>query len=180
MTVPRRAWRRSVVLLLMLAMLSPTRIGRTQEVAGPALKAAFLFNFVKFITWPPDVLPDAAPLVMCVINDQAIGSSLTSAVRGRAVLGHEIRVHQADTPTDLRTCHLLFVSGTRADALRAVAAVRQSPVFTVSDVQAFTTDGGIAQLHVQQGQLRFAIAPDTARAARLQISSKLLSLARKP
>jgi hypothetical protein len=180
MTVARCVWRRVLVLLVSLAVLSPARIGETQEVAGPALKAAFLFNFVKFTTWPPDVLPDAAPLVMCVVNDPAIGSSLTNAVRGRAVLGHEIRVLQTDTPAGLRACHLLYVSGTRADALKAVAAVRQLPVFTVSDVQTFTTDGGVAQLHVQQGQLRFAIAADTARAARLQISSKLLTLARKP
>lgn len=180
MSVTRCIWRRVAVLLVVVAALPSARVVRTQEVAGPALKAAFLFNFVKFTTWPPDALPDAAPLFMCVVNDPAIVSSLTSVVRGRAVLGHEIRVLQGGALTELRTCHLLYVSGTRADALRAVAAVRQSPVFTVSDVQAFTTDGGIAQLHVQQGQLRFAIASDTARAARLQISSKLLTLARKP
>lgn len=179
-SVAHLTWRRALVLLLVLTVVAPSRPGRTQEVAGPALKAAFLFNFVKFTTWPADVLPDAAPLLMCVVNDPAIGSSLTSAVQGRTVLGHEIRVLQTDAPGALRSCHLLYVSGTRADALKAVAAVRQSPVFTVSDVQAFTTDGGIAQLHVQQGQLRFAIAPEIARAARLQISSKLLTLARKP
>lgn len=180
MSATTRTWRRAFVLLVGLAVLSPTHVVRTQEVAGPALKAAFLFNFVKFTTWPPEALPDAAPLLMCVVNDPAIGSSLSSAVRGRAVLGHEIRVLETDAPAALRACHLLYVSGTRADALRTVAAVRNAPVFTVSDVQAFTTDGGIAQLHVQQGQLRFAIAPETARAARLQISSKLLTLARKP
>ena len=180
MRAAARRWRRGVFLLAILALMSTSRVGRSQEVAGPALKAAFLFNFVKFTTWPVDVLPDAAPLLMCVVNDPAIGQSLSSAVRGRAVLGHEIRVMETDAPSALRACHLLYVSGTRADALKTVAAVRNAPVLTVSDVQAFTSAGGIAQLHVQQGQLRFAIAPDTARAARLHISSKLLTLARKP
>lgn len=181
MTGATRRWRRALgVLVAGGVVLWPSGVVRSQEVAGPALKAAFLFNFVKFTTWPADVLPDAAPLVMCVVNDPAIGSSLSSAVRGRAVLGHEIRVVQGDTPATLRACHLIYVAGSRAEALKTLAVVRNAPVFTVSDVQAFTTDGGIAQLHVQQGQLRFAIAPDTARAARLQISSKLLTLARKP
>jgi hypothetical protein len=151
-----------------------------QEVTGPALKAAFVFNFVKFTTWPADVLPDAAPLVMCVVDDPAVGSALAKNVDGREVLGHRIRVVQSDRETVLRDCHVLYVSGARSSALDVVDVVRDAPVLTVSDVHAFTTGGGIAQLHVQQGQLRFAIALDAARSARLQISARLMALARQP
>jgi hypothetical protein len=151
-----------------------------QEVTAPALKAAFLFNFVKFTTWPQDVLPDAAPLLMCVVNAPAIGSALGDAVQGRVVAGHAIRVAQpADIP-GLRGCHVLFVSGPRSAALKVMAAVRETPVLTVSDMPSFVDEGGIAQFHLQQGQLRFAFGIDAARAARLQISSKLLALARQP
>lgn len=151
-----------------------------QEVTGPALKAAFLFNFVKFTTWPADVLPDAAPLVMCVVNDPAVGSALAKDVGGREVLGHRIRVVQSAQNDALRACHVVYVSGARSAALDVVRLVRDAPVFTVSDVHAFTTGGGIAQLHVQQGQLRFAIALEAARGARLQISARLMALARQP
>jgi hypothetical protein len=151
-----------------------------QEVTGPALKAAFLFNFVKFTTWPQDVLPDAAPLLMCVVNAPAIGSALGEAVQGRVVAGHAIRVSQPTDIAGLRGCHVLFVSGPRAAALKVMAVVREAPVLTVSDVPSFTAEGGIAQFHLQQGQLRFAFGIDAARAARLQISSKLLALARQP
>lgn len=179
--LPRCArWCRRVCLVAGLVLLVPMPASRAQEVTGPALKAAFLFNFVKFTVWPADALPDAAPLVMCVVNDRAIGQSLAVAVRGRAVLGHDIRVLETEDPALLRTCHVLYVSGSRAMALKAVNAVRSVPVLTVSDQPAFNDDGGVAQLHVQQGQLRFAIAAEAARAARLQISSKLLALARKP
>jgi hypothetical protein len=151
-----------------------------QEVTGPALKAAFLFNFVKFTTWPADVLPDAAPLVMCVVNDPAVGLALSQAVGSRVVLGHQLQVVQFDKVEPLDKCQVVYVSGARSVALQVVALLRDAPVFTVSDVHAFNAAGGIAQLHVQQGQLRFAIAVDAARKARLQISARLLALARQP
>lgn len=170
---------RLVTCVALLLILRPSGL-RTQEVTGPALKAAFLFNFVKFTTWPSDALPDAAPLAMCVVNAPAVGNALGAAVQGRVLSGHAIRVTQPAESTNLRGCHVLFVSGPRPAALKVVATVRGAPVLTVSDLPSFTAEGGIAQLHLQQGQLRFAFGIDAARAARLQISSKLLTLARQP
>jgi hypothetical protein len=168
-----------VALVAVLLTLSPGRL-LTQEVTGPALKAAFLFNFVKFTTWPPDVLPEGAPLQMCVVNAEAVGGALSAAVQGRVVVGHAIHVAEPTDGASLRGCHVLFVSGPRAAALKVVADVRDAPVLTVSDLQGFTAEGGVAQFHLQQGQLRFAFGRDAARTARLQISSKLLTLARQP
>jgi hypothetical protein len=170
---------RLVATIALLLTLSPRGL-ITQEVTGPALKAAFLFNFVKFTTWPPDVLPEAAALQMCVVNAQSVGSALSAAVQGRVVAGHAIHVTQPADTAPLRGCHVLFVSGPRAAALKVVTVVRDAPVLTVSDLQAFTAEGGVAQFHLQQGQLRFAFNLEAARAARLQISSKLLTLARQP
>lgn len=180
-TIHQRGWPRRILTCgVALWVVLSGRPPAAQEVSGPALKAAFLFNFVKFTAWPVDALPDAAPLVMCVVNDRAIGQSLAAAVRGRTVLGRDIRVLETEDPNVFRTCHVIYVTGSRALAAKALEVVRSAPVLTVSDQQAFTADGGMAQLHVQQGQLRFAIAVEAARAARLQISSKLLALARKP
>lgn len=170
---------RLLALIAVFLTLSPGRL-RTQEVTGAALKAAFLFNFVKFTTWPSDVLPEGAPLQMCVVNAQAVGGALSAAVQGRVVVGHAIRVAELTDGAALRGCHVLFVSGQRAAALKVVALVRDAPVLTVSDLQGFTAEGGVAQFHLQQGQLRFAVGLEAARAARLQISSKLLALARQP
>ena len=175
------ARRRAVAagVLIGLLLIHPSRLP-AQEVTAPALKAAYLFNFVKFTTWPDDALPDGDALSMCVVNAPAVGRALTDAVQGRVVSGHAIRVTQAARVADLRGCHVLFVSGSRAAAAEAVNATRGTAVLTVSDLPAFTDDGGIVQLFVQQGNLRFTIKIEAARAARLQISSKLLALSRKP
>lgn len=162
-----------------LGLLCSTR-PVAQEVTGPALKAAFLFNFVKFTQWPAHALADAAPLTMCVVQDAAVGDALAQAVRGRVVLGHEIRVAQPGVADTLHGCHVLYVSGARPAVQTVVTLVRDAPVLTVSDVRAFTEMGGIAQLHVQQGQLRFAVAVEAARRSGLQISSRLLALSRQP
>src|SRR5690606_25312190 len=74
------------------AMLSPLIPSRAQEVTGPALTAAFLFNFVKFTTWPEEALPQDAPLTMCVVNDPATFRALERTVGGREVLGHRIQI----------------------------------------------------------------------------------------
>ena len=175
----RRRMGRAIVVGLLLVLLRPATPG-AQEVTAPALKAAFLFKFVMFTTWPADVLPDDSPLLMCVVNAPAIGSALADTVKDRVVAGRAIRVAQPADANAMRGCHVLYVGGPRSVALSAIAAVRHMPVLTVSDVQAFTKEGGIAQLYVQQGQLRFAFALDAIRAARLQISSKLLALSREP
>jgi hypothetical protein len=59
-----------------------------------------------------------------------------------------------------------------------VAGLRDTPVLTISEVEGFTKMGGIAQFFFENGQLRFDVQLASARRARLQISSKLLSLAR--
>lgn len=151
-----------------------------QEVTAPALKAAFIFNFVKFTTWPSEALPADAPLVMCVVDAPDVGAALSQSVGGRVVLGHEMRVLQTNDQDVLRTCHVLFVSGSRATARETAALVSAMPVLTVSDVYGFNAAGGVVQLHLQQGQLRFAVARDAARTSRLQISARLLALARQP
>lgn len=175
------AWRvaASAIACLALALLCASR-PVAQEVTGPALKAAFLFNFVKFTQWPAHALADGAPLTICVVQDQAVGDALGNAVRGRAVMGREIRVAQPAVGDALTGCHVLYISGARTAVQTVVTLVRDAPVLTVSDVRAFAEMGGIAQLHVQQGQLRFAVAVEAARRSGLQISSRLLALSRQP
>ncbi len=162
------------------AILLPVLRVSAQEVTGPSLTAAFLFNFVKFTTWPDEALPPNAPLTMCVMNDPTIFAALRNRVAGQEVLGHRIEIVDDVAPDALSRCHVLYVSGQRATVARAVALVRDAPVLTVSDLHAFDDAGGIIQLHVQRGQLRFAIFTDAARRARLQLSARLLALARQP
>ena len=150
-----------------------------QDVTEPALKAAFIYNFAKFTEWPADVVPAAEPFVMCVLGDAAVGEALERAVKGRVLAGRRMAVSSVSAAEPQRGCHILYVSGvTAGQAAQLVAGLRDVPVLTISDVEGFTELGGIAQFFFEHGQLRFSVHLESAKRARLQISSRLLALAK--
>jgi hypothetical protein len=149
-----------------------------QDVTEPALKAAFIYSFAKFTEWPADAVPTAKPLLMCVVGDDAVGDALERAVAARTIGGHSLTVSHAATVPQ-RECQILYVSGvTASQAAQLVASVRDMPVLTISDVEGFIALGGIAQFYFEQGRLRFTIKVQSAKRARLEVSSQLLALAR--
>ena len=150
---------------------------RGQDVTEPSLKAAFIHNFVKFTQWPRDVLPPAAPLAACVLGDAAFSGVLETYVKGRPVDGHDILVSQV-VEARVRPCHILYVSGITAKrAAQVVADLKDAPILTVSDLDDFAQAGGMAQLYVEGGTIRFKVNIDSTRSSRLQFSSRLLALA---
>ncbi len=160
------------VLVLVRALVS------AQDVTEPALKAAFIYNFAAFTEWPANVVPPAGPLVMCVVGDAAVGGALERTVKGRDLAGRPVAVSSVPGGSPPQSCHVLYVSGATAAAVAAlVTGLRDAPVLTISDLEGFTELGGIAQFFFEHGRLRFIIRVESARHARLQISSKLLALA---
>ena len=84
-----------------------------------------------------------------------------------------------DVAEPQRGCHILYVSGvTSGQATLLVAGLRDLPVLTISDAEGFMALGGIAQFFFEHGRLRFSVDLGSAKRARLQISSRLLALAK--
>ena len=163
---------------VLAALLLGTATGRAQNVTESSLKAAFIYSFAKFTEWPPEVLPTTATFTACVLGDSPIRDALERTVKGRLLLGRGISVSLVQLDGNLRSCHLLYVSGvTPAQVLVIVTAVRGAPVLTISDVDDFARQGGIAQMFVEDGKMRFDLNPEVAKRSRLQLSSKLLVLA---
>jgi uncharacterized protein DUF4154 len=149
-----------------------------QNVTESSLKAAFIHNFVKFTEWPRDVLPPAAPLVACVISDAAFSDALANYVKGHPVDGHDIVVSRITVEGKARSCHVLYVSGmTVRQAAEVVAHLSAAPVLTLSDVDDFARAGGMAELYIEDGRIRFRINLDSTRRSHLEFSSRLLALA---
>jgi hypothetical protein len=159
-----------------LLFCAPAAIG--QDVTESSLKAAFVHNFVKFTEWPRDALPPAGPLVACVVGDAGFGDALGNYVKGHPVDGHDIVVSRIAADGMPQSCHLLYVSGiTAKQAAQVVAGLKRAPVLTLSDVDQFARVGGMAQLYVEDGRIRFRVNLENTRRSGLQFSSKLLSLA---
>jgi hypothetical protein len=168
--------------LLLMPVLAFMPVLSAQDVTEPALKAAYIYNFAKFTEWPTGAVPSAEPLLMCVLGDPAVGDALARAVKGRTLLAGQ-KMAVSDVPLKApagpqRACHVLYVSGVTSDqAKKVIAAVRDVPVLTISDIDGFTEIGGIAQFFFEHGQLRFSVHLGSVKRARLQISSRLLILA---
>jgi hypothetical protein len=168
----------AIAALLLLLLLLLRTVTFAQDVTGPALKAAFIYNFAKFTEWPGD-RPVAEPFVMCVLGDDAVGDALDRAVSGRILERHAITTSRVVISAPKRACQVLYVSGvSAAQAGLAIADLRDAPVLTISDIEGFIEVGGIAQFFFEHGQLRFRIELESAKRAKLQISSRLLIMAK--
>ena len=173
-----RAWGQiAAVLALMAASLQAGADGTL--VDGYQLKAVFLFNFAKFVEWPPQAFGDAHdPFTICVAGDNSFGSSLDDEVRGKTVANRPILVRVVSSPEQARKCQILFVSPSERKRERALLdALKGASVLTVGDMDDFTANGGIVQFKTKDARIRIEIDTEAAERANLRISSRLLSLA---
>jgi hypothetical protein len=173
------AWRaRRLVFLAAFLALATASVALSQSVTVPALKAAFLYNFAKFTEWPADALAPAQRLSLCVVGDNLVADAVEQVIKGRLVEGHELTVQILKPDGPLRSCHLLYIGGLDAKGARQLlGTLGSAPVLTVSDGDKFAESGGVAQLILENNRMRFAINVVAAQRVRLQLSSKLLSLA---
>ena len=138
-------------------------------------KAAFLFNFARFVQWPAST----APFVLGVAGDAALAAVVAATVKGRTIEGREVEVRVLNPGDDPSGCHLLhFGPLAEVDALALLAHVRGSTL-TVGETPRFLRDGGMVRLFIEDQRLRFQVNRGRTAAAGLQLSSQLLSLAAK-
>lgn len=172
--------RRTVALaILLLAVL--TGGASAQEGAGEyEVKAAFLYNFAKFVEWPGNAFGSPTdPLVLCVYGDDPFGESLDAVIQGERVGGRRLVVHRTREIPQLRGCHVVFLSQRARERYPEVlGSLRGRSVLTVGEGDGFLTDGGMIRFVLEQNRVRFEINLDAAERNRLKLSSQLLRLAR--
>lgn len=165
---------------LLLALLLPgLAAAQTPEYD---LKAAFLFNFAKFVEWPPAAFAgESEPLAICIYGKDPFGSTLDALVQGESVGGRSLVVQRPDSLDGLEECHVLFVSSSEKGRLEEVLArVDGEPVLTVGDTEGFLRAGGIINFVLEGSKVRFLIDQEAAERSGLRISSKLMRLAVAP
>jgi hypothetical protein len=146
---------------------------RFQEVE---VKAAFLFNFAQFVTWPETAFATPqAPFVIGILGDDPFGKVLDDVVSGEAVAGHRLVVARFRRIEDVESCHVLFVAAlSPAEAPQLFAKLTGAPVLTVGDADAFTAGGGMIGFRTERNRIRLRVNLAAASAAHLTISSNLL------
>lgn len=171
------------VAALLLAAHFPMAIRAVYAAQSPTeyqVKAAYLFNLLKFVEWPDNPVVDPhAKWVIGIIGSTPIGDELTRLIEGKNVLGRELEVKKFQAADNPRDCNILFVSESEQKRLPSIlAALRGSSVLTVGDMDHFIGEGGMVQFVVEDARVRIAIDVGATSRASLKVSSKLLSLAR--
>lgn len=160
-------------------LLCPGMVAQTKTATEYEIKAAFLYNFAKFVEWPPSVFTDSKqPFNICVLGADPFGRSLDDAVLGKTVASHPVAVTRARLVQELPDCHILFIAGAQRSSLSEILGrFRGKNVLIVGETEDFASTGGTIQFVLEGNHVRFAINPDAAERAGLKISSKLLALA---
>ncbi len=144
-----------------------------------ALKSVFLYNFCRFIDWPAAAFTGPSdPIVIGILGEDPFGPLLDEAVEGETFRGRSIRIEHYRTPREIGRCHLLFVSASETGRMNEIlAAIGGRSIVTVGESEDFIARGGMIALAADRNRVRLLINPDPLRAARLDVSSKLLRVA---
>lgn len=143
------------------------------------VKAAFLYNFAKFVQWPEGALGgQAEPFVVGVLGEDPFGHILDQTLEGKTVSSHPIALRRFASLEDAGRAHVLFLGISReAELVRVLNALRGRPVLSAGETEEFAKRGGIVGFKTSDKRVRFDINLDRAEESQLKISSQLLKLA---
>lgn len=150
-----------------------------QHVTEHDVKAAFLYNFTRFVEWPAGTPRGSEPFRLCVVAGAPMTAAIERTMLGESVQGRPLRTLVPASPAEVPACQILFVGHTEKErAAPLLAAVRDLPVLTVSDTPGFASRGGAIEFLLEKGRVRFDVSTEAAKRAGLSISSRLLQVAR--
>jgi hypothetical protein len=160
--------------------MSPVAWDQSNPHAEYDLKAAFLFNFAKFIDWPPGSFTSPeAPFTICILGRDPFGHGLDESLQGKMIRARPLAVRRLKDKTEARSCQMVFVSSTESAHLtELLESLRGANVLLVGETNGFAAAGGTIELTLEDNHVRFTINVDAAGRASLTFSSKLLALAK--
>jgi hypothetical protein len=173
------ARRAASVLLVALAALLGARAALAADSTPEEMKARFLFQLLKYVTWPESSgAPAIAPFVVGVVGDDALASTLRRVVDGKQAQSRPVEVKTLTDGVEAPGVHLLFIGGGDRSKLRELARVHHGqPILTVADRFEFPDLGGDVGLELVDGRVSFSISRRKSVRGDFVISSKLMRLA---
>jgi YfiR/HmsC-like len=173
----RAGWERFLIGVVLCSLVAGAQ---AQSATEYQVKAAFLFNFAKFVEWPSNSFSDAsAPFRICVLGPDPFGQELRDITNEKTVNGRKLEVDHVVDLQNARSCHILFITSSRKMSMKQIVeGLRGASVLTVGDTRGFAEQGGMINFVVENDQVQFEVSRRAAEQAGLKISSKLLSVAK--
>jgi len=171
------------VWLLFSALLLPS-LSHAQEqdhAAEYKIKAAYLYKFCDYVEWPKAAFPSPdSPLVIGVLGADDLATDLEQIAVGRDINGRSITVKRLQPGDPINGMQVLFIGrSAEADLAATLDAAQTQSILTVTEQDDDGTLESIINFIVSDDRVRFDVKLDSARRNNLQISSRLLSVARR-
>jgi hypothetical protein len=142
------------------------------------VKAAYLFNFGRFVRWPDAAMPAGAPFHLCVLGNDPFGPTLDATVAGEKIDGHPVATRRVPSAREATGCHVLFIGGRDIRELpKVLADLGTAPILTVGDMPQFSAGGGMIEFVTVNNKVRFEVNVTAAERAGLALGSELSRVA---
>ncbi len=188
--LPRASWRRSrrrrlhaaaaiIAIVSWFFCADPFLHAQQPKASEFQVKAAYLYNFGRFVQWPDQGGTDRTePFEICVLGTDPFGQALDATLAGGTIGGKNVMAKRISKPQDIDSCRILFISSSEESHLKEdLVALDKTRVLTVSDIPRFSERGGMIGFILEGNRVRFDVNLDSAQGAGLTLSSELLKVA---
>jgi len=142
------------------------------------VEAAYLFNFAKFVRWPPKARPRQSSLSICVVGDDVFSAVLDRTISGEQINGKPVVEKRIASPQEVSDCSILYIGAADpGQATRMLSEATDLPVLTVSEMPDFLDRGGMIQFVLLDDRVRFKVNLQPTQHDGLTLSSELLKVA---
>lgn len=142
------------------------------------VKAAYLYNFGRFVEWPASVTSNRDSFTLCVLGQDPFGPVLDTTLAGETIGGKGVAAKRISTPQEAASCQILFLSSAEESQLnKVIETLNKEAILTVSDMPQFSQRGGMIQFVLEGKKVRFEVNLAAVQRAGLTLSSELLKVA---
>ena len=175
---PERLWRLVCRTSCLLAACAGVR---ADDIAVPEqqIKAAYILNFTRYAIWPAPALADPrAPLIVCTIGHGA--SDIARQLHSRAAGSHPLETRTIARVEETGSCHALYIGALeRGRQSSLLAQLRDQAILTIGDSASFLADGGMINLLLVDGSIRFEVNLAASKHVGLSLNPRVLALAER-
>lgn len=150
------------------------------ESSGPSVKSAFVYNFIKLVSWPEARLAAGnSPIQVCVIKGDEMEPALREVLAGKLAGSHPLQVISVGADDNLDTCHVLYLgSRTASRSATLMARVSGKGVLLIDEGPRFNWPDGMIRLFQEQNRMRFELNLESLERSGLKVDPRLIRLAR--
>jgi hypothetical protein len=155
----------------------PNSLAQSPKPTDYDVKAAYLYNFGRFVEWPPKVTT-MGTFNICVLGDDPFGRALDQTLARETIGNRSVAARRISRPEESIDCQILFISSSEAHRLtKIIDSLDRSAVLTVSDIPQFAQHRGMIQFVPDGNRVRFEVNLNATQHAGLTLSSELLKVA---